>query len=226
MGNLILAFIAMTLVMMKIETSVTNEEEKEKIARWHLKISNQMFLIVNSPYSSNRERIQKWAAGTFVGLSILSYISMILFGVNSPKNPFENKTIFVCVCITVILLIGNFDRKNYRVLIFLLIFTAGIAIYITHTGYVSRINANPLMKQYYLNPYFIDAFIIVGCFALFYLNKFVVFVSRKISLALYWLTQKIFKVSLKFSKEKPLKITIGIMEILVLFISALAGLFS
>uniref|UniRef100_UPI0020C3FE0B hypothetical protein n=1 Tax=Salmonella enterica TaxID=28901 RepID=UPI0020C3FE0B len=62
--------------------------------------------------------------------------------------------------------------------------------------------------------------------ALFYLNKFVVFVSRKISLALYWLTQKIFKVSLKFSKEKPLKITIGIMEILVLFISALAGLFS
>lgn len=226
MGNLILALVSIiVLLIMKFESSVTNKEVLQKMENLHLKVRDQMLIIVNNPYSVNKKVIQNWILALFVGLAIVNYFSMLIFGADSPKNPLKNEIIFSYSIVGIFIVVASLNRRDLVKMLPLLVISVGIGIYFMHTGMALYGIANPFKNDFHYSPYFADAIIIFAGIMLIMITILLVYSARLFCNLLYFVLQKILKLSLHYSPEKPIRILMLFLSILTILIGALIPLF-
>ncbi|WP_160139634.1 hypothetical protein [Chryseobacterium sp. c4a] len=216
MGNFIISLVVVvSLIIMKAESTITNKKVLAYITNFHLRISNQMLVIINAPYDETRKRSTKWIAFPFIGLAILNYISMMIFGADSIHNPLKNNVIFYCTCVLLLIVIGHLDRKDIIKMGLFIMFAAGLVLYALHAN-VALFDSYFFMQTLPVHIIWKDILILLTIPFCLGMIALIVLTARLICYILYLIIRLFFRLCLFFSKEKPLRPLILVVDIVTI----------
>lgn len=215
MGELILAILGvLILILTRVESAITNPIVIAKVNHFHSRVKVEMESIITEPYSETKKKTMRWACWLFIGLAIIDLISAKIFGPDSIKNPLKNPTILYSTIVLMILLLGNFNRRDLLKYVLLFTLSGLVAIFLVHNPLDLFAGSESLFKELPGSPIFKDMLIGLGTISFIGLMFLIVFVARGVYYLFYLLLRLLFKFSIKGNEEKPLKALVFVVGII------------